>query len=196
MDIMSNIFHDNINWCFSESFFPENFKRAEVIPILKEDIKKDSKKLKENYIPVSILPNISKIYETCLHNELSSYFKDIFSDSQFGFRISISAQQCLKASQKLNALACIFSYMNINQRKRIMIAFISSQFGYSPLVWFFCSRKIKNRINGIQERALRIAYKIIFYTFAQLNSVSIHIRNLQVSATQIFKVNWNSLQAR
>ena len=114
MDIMSNIFHDNINWCFSESFFPENFKRAEVIPILKEDIKKDSKKLKENYIPVSILPNISKIYETCLHNELSSYFKDIFSDSQFGFRISISAQQCLKASQKLNALACIFSYMNIN----------------------------------------------------------------------------------
>ena len=96
MDIMLNMFHDNINRCFSESFFPENFKTAEVIPILKEDIKKDSKNLKENYIPVSILSNISMIYETCLHNKLSSYFKDIFSDYPFGLRIGISAQQCLK----------------------------------------------------------------------------------------------------
>ena len=28
MDIMSSIFHDNINKCFSESFFPDNLKRA------------------------------------------------------------------------------------------------------------------------------------------------------------------------
>ena len=65
---------------------------------------------------------------------------------------------CHKASQKLNALTRITSYMNINQRKRIMRAFISSQFGYCPLVWFFCSRKINNRMNRIQERALRIVY--------------------------------------
>ena len=95
MDIMSNIFHDNINKCFSESFFPDDLKRAEVIPVFKKDIKKDSKTLKENYRPVSILFNISKIYETCLYNELSSYFEDIFSGYQFGFRKGISAQQCL-----------------------------------------------------------------------------------------------------
>ena len=92
MNIMSNIFHDN---CFSESVFPDDLKRAEVIPIFETDIKKDSKGLKENYRPVSILSNISTIYETCLYNELSSFFKDIFSDYQFGFRIGISAQQCL-----------------------------------------------------------------------------------------------------
>ena len=40
---------------FSESFFPDHSKRAEVIPIFKKDIKKDSKNLKENYRPVSIL---------------------------------------------------------------------------------------------------------------------------------------------
>ena len=95
MDIMSNIFYDNIDKCFSESFFPDDVKRAEVIPIFKKDIKKDSKNLKENYRPVSILSNISKIYETCLYNELSNYFEDIFSDYQFGFRKGISAQQCL-----------------------------------------------------------------------------------------------------
>ena len=95
MDIMSNIFHDNINKCFSESFFPDDLKRAEVIPVFKKDIKKDSKTLKENYRPVSILSNISKIYETCLYNEFSSYFEDVFSDDHFGFCKGISAQQCL-----------------------------------------------------------------------------------------------------
>ena len=90
MDIISNIFYDNINQCFSKSFFPDGLKRAEVIPVFKKDIKKDSKNLKENYRPVSILPNITKIYETCLYNELSSYFADIFSDYQFGFPKGIS----------------------------------------------------------------------------------------------------------
>ena len=33
--------------CFSESFFPDDLKRAEVIPTFKKDIKVDSKKLKK-----------------------------------------------------------------------------------------------------------------------------------------------------
>ena len=95
INIMSNIFHEDINKCFSESFFPDDLKRAEVIPVFKKDIKKDSKTLKENCRPVSILSNISKIYETCLYNELSNYSEDTFSDYQFGFRKGISAQHCL-----------------------------------------------------------------------------------------------------
>ena len=89
---MSNIFHDIINKCFSVSFFPDNLKRAEVITIFKNDIKKDSNNFKENYRPVSILSNLPKIYETCLYNKL--YFEDIFSDYQFVFRKGTSVQQC------------------------------------------------------------------------------------------------------
>ena len=89
---------------------------------------------------------------------------------------------CDKARQKLNTLARISSYMNINQRKCVMRAFISSQFGYYPLIWFFCSRKFNNCMNRIQERALRIVCKDYFSTIAQLlendSSVSTHIRNL------------------
>ena len=110
--------------------------------------------------------------------------KNSESEKLFGFTIDYKlnfeghlSKVCEKASQKLNALACISSYMNINQRKLIMRAFIGSQFGYCPLVWFFCSRKINNRINRIQERALRIVYKDYVSTFAQLlekdSSVSI-----------------------
>ena len=39
--------------------------------------------------------DLSKIYETCLCNELSGYFEDIFSDYQFSLCKGISAEQCL-----------------------------------------------------------------------------------------------------
>ena len=85
--------------------------------------------------------------------------------------------------------------MNLSQRKCIIRTFISTQFGYCPFVWFFCKRKINNRMNRIQERALRIVQKYYVSTFAQLlekdSSVSIHIRNLQVPATEIFQAGNN-----
>ena len=49
-------------------------------------------------------------------------------------------------------------------------------------------------MNRIQERALRIVYKDYASTYAPLkkgSSVSIHIRNLQVLATEIFMARNN-----
>ena len=124
MDIMSYIFHDNINKCFSEFFFPDDLKRAEVIPIFKKDMKKDSKNLKENYRPVSILSNISKIYETCLYNELSSYFEEIFLDYQFGFHKGISAQQCL-----ITLIETWKKYLDNNEPFGALLTDLSKAFG-------------------------------------------------------------------
>ena len=99
---------------------------------------------------------------------------------------------CDKASQKLNALARISSYMNLNKRKLIMKAFINSQFGYCPLVWMNHSRNLNNRINRIQERAMRIVYNDRKSTSEELlqkaKSVTVHSRNLQILATEMFKV--------
>jgi len=96
-----------------------------------------------------------------------------------------------KASNKLNALARVANYMNFDKRRLVMKAFITSQFGYCPLVWMFHNRKLNNRINSIHERALRITYKDYNSSFKDLlkrdKSVSIHQRNLQVLATEIFK---------
>ena len=39
-----------------------------------------------------------------------------------------------------------------------MNSFFNSQFNYCPLVWMFHSRSIKNRINRLHERVLRIVY--------------------------------------
>ena len=54
-----------------------------------------SKTSKDNYRPISILPNISKIYEKCLYNEIETYFDEILSKYQCGFRKGFNAQHCL-----------------------------------------------------------------------------------------------------
>ena len=63
-----------------------------------------------------------------------------------------------------------------------MKSFITSQFGYCPLIWMFHSRTLNKRINSIHERSLRITYSDKVSTFQELlekdNSVSMHQRNL------------------
>ena len=55
------------------------------------------------------------------------------------------------------------------------------------------SRRLNNKMNSILERALRITYQDRIPTFQELlnqdNSVSIHHKNLQVLATEIFEIH-------
>ena len=99
---------------------------------------------------------------------------------------------CNTAMQKLHALIRVAPYMAFNQKRLIMRAFINSQFCYCPLVWMFCSRKLNNKINKIHERALRTVYNDHSSSFEELlrkdNAVTIHIKNLQALAIEIFKV--------
>ena len=49
----------------------------------------------ENYRQVSILPNLSKIYESCLYDQMYKYFNHILSKRQYGFRKGFSTWHCL-----------------------------------------------------------------------------------------------------
>ena len=75
------------------SVFPLKLKPAEVTPVFKNG----SNTEKENYRPVSVLSNISKIYERLIFQQISSYFEKILSKYQCGFRKGYSAQHCLIA---------------------------------------------------------------------------------------------------
>ena len=72
-----------------------------------------------------------------------------------------------------------------------METFIESQFNYCPLIWMFHSRTINNKINRLHERALRIVYSDFKSSFEGLlmkdNSFSIHERNIQSLAIEIYK---------
>ena len=99
---------------------------------------------------------------------------------------------CKKATQKLHALARVSGYMNLPQRRIIMKSFINCQFGYCPLVWMLHSRTLNNQINHIHERALRLVYKDYVASFEEQltrdGTVTIHERNIQMLATELFKV--------
>ena len=73
-----------------------------------------------------------------------------------------------------------------------MKAFTASEFGYCSLVWMFRSRKLNSRVNRLHERALRIVYQDYASSFTELlekdNSTTIHNRNIQLPATELFKV--------
>ena len=90
-DIFSGFFFVNINHSISNSTFPEQLKWADVRPVFKKNSRTD----KENYRPVNILPNISKIYERCLYKQLYDYFDLIFSRNQCGFRKGFSVPNSL-----------------------------------------------------------------------------------------------------
>ena len=98
---------------------------------------------------------------------------------------------CNRASSKLYALARISHYLEEQKRKILMKSFVISQFNYCPIIWMYCQRKSNNLINRIHERALRIAYNDYESNFNQLlekdNSVTIHHRNIQALATEIYK---------
>ena len=89
--MFARYFHKNINFCTENSIFPSDLKVADVTPAFK----KKSKTSKDNYRPISILPNISKIYERCLYNQMQTYFDNLLSKYQCGFRKGFNAQHCL-----------------------------------------------------------------------------------------------------
>ena len=82
--------------------------------------------------------------------------------------------------------------MTLKQRKMIMNTFITSHFGYCPLVWMFCSRMLNKRINKIHKRALRLVYKDYQSSFQELltknQSFTIHEQNIQTLAIELYKV--------
>ena len=71
--------------------FPTTMKYDDVTPIHKKDDKND----KENYRPKSILPNLSKVYERLMYNQIYPYFDTLFFEFQCDFRKGFNAQDCL-----------------------------------------------------------------------------------------------------
>ena len=73
-----------INLSSNKGIFPNLLKIANVIPIYKKDDKLDY----NNYRPISLLSNIIKIYEKCMHIRLTNFCRmnKLFFSHQLGFR--------------------------------------------------------------------------------------------------------------
>ena len=69
----------------------------------------------EKYRPVSILPIFSKVYESCMYDQMYEYFNKILSKQQCGFRQGFSqAFDCLLHDLSIAKLAAYgFDYESL-----------------------------------------------------------------------------------
>ena len=92
-DLFTYFVLPSFNGSFDNDGFPTFLKNANIIPAFK----KGSKNLKDNYRPISILKNISKVYERIMFKQIVEFMDPYFSKFQCGFRKGYRTQQCLIA---------------------------------------------------------------------------------------------------
>ena len=88
LGVVSNFLYNNFNNSQFSSNFPTYLKNTNITHIFKN-------KDRANYRPINILPNLSKVYESCMHIQIYEYLNKILSKWQCGFRQDYSAQHCL-----------------------------------------------------------------------------------------------------
>ena len=91
LDLFAPIVHQELNQSLDLNKFPSTMKPGNITP----SFKKSDRTNKEIYRPISILPNLSKVFEKCIYKQVSNFFENLFSKYQCGFRKGLNAQHCL-----------------------------------------------------------------------------------------------------
>ena len=118
-------------------------------------------------------------------------------DSKLSFEKHVS-QLCQQASSQLNALKRLGFCMDHKIRQVVLQSFILAQFNYCPLVCYFTSAKQVNKIEKVQERALRFISNDYLSDYEslleKLKFRSMQIRRIRSLCAEIFK-SLNDLNA-
>lgn len=91
---------DLFNLCIDQSVYPDLFKLARITPIFKTGSKLEIK----NHRPVSVLPNLAKLFESLIYSRIKHFFDDseVLSENQFGFRKDQSTElACFQLVNKI-----------------------------------------------------------------------------------------------
>ena len=98
------------NLSIADAHFPEDWKKALVIPIPKQG---NLTKV-QNYRPISLLPLPGKVLEKLIHQQLSLFFKEnsLLADEQHGFRRNHST---------IHAISQVTDYINTKMDARLAI---------------------------------------------------------------------------
>ena len=82
-----------VKYSFASGNFPEKLKLARITPVFKKGSRSDI----DNYRPVSVLSNFSKLFEKAMYHRLYNYLEEfkILYPLQFGFREKCSTTHAL-----------------------------------------------------------------------------------------------------
>ena len=111
-------------------------------------------------------------------------------DDRLKFDVHIS-NICKSASRQINALKRLSRYLDEKSRVLIYKSFIASNFNYCPVSWMFCGRKNANKLEKLQERALRFVFNDINGSYTDLlkrgNFLSLSAYRIRSLAIEVFK---------
>ena len=92
-DIIASPLAELINKSFQGGIFPDIFKIAKFITVFKSE----SRVLCNNYTPISLLSDISKLIEKLMYKQVYSFLEqqNCFYNAQFGLRLRLSTNNAL-----------------------------------------------------------------------------------------------------
>ena len=92
-DVISFPRSELINKSFSKGIFPSALKIAKVVPVFKSE----SRLLRNSYVPISLLSNLSKIIEKLMHKRLSKFLEQerCFYNLQYDFHVNCFTNNAL-----------------------------------------------------------------------------------------------------
>ena len=132
-----------------------------------------------------------QIGEFSIKNSAIEKLLGVNIDSKLNFDCHVN-HLCNKANKKLMALARVTPHMTLEKKKIVMNSFFNAQFKYCALIWMLHSCNNNNKIKHLHERCLRLIYSDKKSSYENLsekdNSVSIHHKNIQALAIEMFKV--------
>ena len=82
LEIHYSLITKTVNLSFETTCFPDDLKLAEVSPIFKKNDDLD----KQNYKPVSVLFNVSNVFEKIMYSQIDAFMQDKLSNLLTGFR--------------------------------------------------------------------------------------------------------------
>ncbi|XP_057302848.1 uncharacterized protein LOC130637010 [Hydractinia symbiolongicarpus] len=168
----ANVFVKQLSHCFNDSvdrcIFPESLKFADVSPLYKAK----SRVCKENYRPVSKLPNMAKVFEKILFEQISEFMEGKMSPILSGFRKGYSSQHALLnlmcfLQRKLDSKKCVAALlMDLSKafdciNHKLLIAKLHA-YGFSSSALSFIWSYLKQRFQRVGIDGVFGCWKEIF----------------------------------
>ena len=98
---------------------------------------------------------------------------------------------CKKAASQLNVLKRLKSFIGFAEKEILVQSFVYSNFNYCPLVWYFLTSKSLQKIEKIQERALRFLHNDYVCSYKDLllksNRCTMLVSRQRTLCIEIFK---------
>ena len=134
-----------INLSFQSGIFPEILKIARITPVFKNGDKLDE----YNYRPISSLLFLSKLFERCLYNRLTSFFEkfSLLYNSQYGFLRGKSTSDALVELTEL-------IYNSLNEKSHHLSIFIDLKKAFDVVKHDLLLKKLE--IYGIRGLPLEL----------------------------------------